>query len=309
MNGPQDDRRMAPQPGMPETPPELRLPPKPSQFFLLFSLFVRPSLALLMAQLHRMWVFPLFLTMAFVSVAAMFSTWDAFGEYYPVVKSVITTIADDVTPITIENGRIGWRENNEPYSKVVSGWQIDFNSVCDEAKCRESEAQHGVCVTPKSVEIWFKDFPEHGKFWSEHLWKERQIKKFGEALAKHGENGFDREEFIASGKLSCFMMLPLAVLIFFIKYFWVVPFCQIIFCVTTAFLRHDSAYSFPDLVVISVNLSLVPTLVSLVWNAAAPYSWRFDRIYFVAFVIYLLYAFHDAKTFNGPAKDEGDDTL
>ena len=307
MNGQEEDKGMAPQPRGPETHDELRLLPKPSQFFLLLSLFVRPSLALLMAQLHRMWVLPLFLTLAFVAIAAMFSSWSFFGEYYPVIKSVITTIADDVTPITLNEGRIGWREDDEPYSKTVNGWQIDFGAACDEAKLSASEAPHGVCVTPKSVDIWFKDFPEHGKFRLEHLWKERQIKKLGEAMAKRGERGFDRESFVAVGKMCCFMSLPLLVLGMFIKYFWVILLCQLIFCITTAFLRRGGAYAFADLVVIGINLSVVPTLVSLVWNAAAPSSWSFDNIYFVAFVIYLLYAFHDAKTGNAPVKDNEED--
>ena len=59
-------------------------------------------------------------------------------------------------------------------------------------------------------------------------------------------------------------------------------------------LSRDSAYTFADLVVLSISLSMIPTLVSLVWHAAAP-SWSFDNIYFAAFVIYMLYAFHDAK--------------
>ncbi|MBQ7652175.1 MAG: hypothetical protein IJS15_14530 [Victivallales bacterium] len=308
MNGPEYDRGLPSQSGKPDNQDELRLPPKPSQFFLLLSLFVRPSLALLIAQLHRMWVFPLFLTLAFVTVAAMFSSWSFFGKCYPVVKSIITAIADDVTPITLNDGKFGWRDEDAPYTRIISGWQIDFSAVCDETKFSESEARHGVCVTPKSVDIWSKDFLEQGKYRIEHVWKERQIKKFSETLAKNGESGFDRESFVAVGKMCCLLALPVLVLGMFLRYFWVILLCQLIFCVTTAFLRRGGAYALVDLVVIGINLSVVPTLVSLVWNAAAPSSWGFDNIYFVAFVIYLLYAFHDAKTGNAPVRDnEGDE--
>ena len=287
---------MMPQPGKPEMQDELRLPPKPSQLFLLLSLFVRPSLALLMSQLHRMWVFPLFLTLAIVFVASVFSSVAVFRRNYPVVDEIVCTIAADVTPITLTDGKIGWRDDDKPYSKTISGWLIEFGSICDEARFSASEAQHGVCVTPKSIDIWFKDFPEHGKLRVEHACNERKIKTLSESMAKKGEDGFDKESFAALGKMCCFLAFPFIVLAMFLRYYLVILLCQLIFCITTAFLRRGSAYSFSDLVVISINLSLVPTLVSLVWNAAAPYSWSYDNIYFVAFVIYLLYAFHDAKS-------------
>ncbi len=296
---------MGPQPGRPSLPEEFPMPPKPAQWFVILSLFVRPSLALMIVQLHRMWVMPAFLTLAMLSIASCSSTVSVFKLYYPIVNEIVTTVANDVAPITISDGRIGWNDADKPYSKEIRGWQIDFGTACDEARLHSVNALHGVCVTTDSIDVWFKDFPEHGKFRIEHLWKERQIRKLGDALAKKGENGFDRDSFISLGKMSSVLATPLIGIAMFLRYFWVILLCQIIFCITTAFMRRDSAYTFTDLVVLSISLSMIPTLVSLVWHAAAPPSWSFDNIYFAAFVIYMLYAFHDAK--RGMVANAGND--
>ena len=47
MNGEEQNNGVKPGAGKPEMPEELRRLPKPSQLFMLLSLFVRPSLALL----------------------------------------------------------------------------------------------------------------------------------------------------------------------------------------------------------------------------------------------------------------------
>ena len=307
MSGEEQSNGVKPGAGKHEVPEELRRLPKPSQLFMLLSLFVRPSLALLIVQLHRMWVVPALLILALVTGVAMCSTLSLFRGYYPVVNEIVRTVGDDVAPITMANGRMGWRGDDKPYSKEVRGWRMDFGDACDESALRASEEQHGVCVTPKCIYIWFKDFPEHGKFRIEQAWKERQIKSFGEALAKKGEDSLDREALVGLGKMCCVFAVPLIFAAMFLKYFWVILLCQIIFCVTTSFLRRDSAYSFADLVVLGISLSLIPTLVSIVWSIAAPLSWGFDNIYFVAFVMYLMYAFHDAK--KGFEKKQDDDAM
>lgn len=290
--------------GMPENAGEQleEIPPKPHQAFLFLMLFVRPSLALPMASLHRMWCMAFFMTALILAVSTFYEAIDLYKKYTPVVMEVESAVSPDVTPIALKDGVISWRhETGEKYSKAVAGWQVDFMENLDETLLRNSIQRHGVCITPEKVYLWMRDVPEKGRFRFDTIINQKQLKSLEE---RGGAVEYDAKEFHLLMKMLCVMFLPVLAVGVFLKYAWSIVLCELIFIVSTRlFRRGKSPFNFLELVVLAINMSLVPTLVSVIWHGALHQAWSFDSIYFIAFIAYMLYAFYDSRK-NMPAESD-----
>lgn len=279
------------------------LPPKPSVFRQLLSLFLHPSFGLVCSQIHRIWC-PAFFSMFFLfATGAFFKGIADYRRYSADANEIVDTIAPDIAPLTFKDGKLIWSDTLvTPYTNVISSWRIDVSDDPLKAEdLQEISARHGIIITPEYARVWNRTdiVGDRKSFYQQDFLKKKHIESFEQSLCHEGRSAFEASELMRMTRLLCILFLPFMMIFEFMHFAWAVIFCMIVFGISTMLFRRDLSRSMGDLCITGINCALPPTLVSLVWYAAAPPSWSFDTIFFVAFILYLFYVYWDTRAFIG----------
>jgi len=179
----------------------------------------------------------------------------------------------------------------------VEDFQVDAVADAMNTDSLGREASQGVFFDRKGVSYWrTRGDGDGGRvFCVRELLTAEQVSQ----LAKAGQEGLDATALVSVVRALCLLMVPVLAFVFYLEFLWMVVLCVVTFGISTLIFRRDLRYSLSDLVIVGINVSLPPTLVALVWHAAAPPSWDFGTIFCVAFIGYLCYVFFDTRKFLG----------
>lgn len=276
--------------------------PRPSGFALLLSLFLRPAFGLMAAQIHRCWVPALFMIFLIIMSGSVIKSFSMYKKYSGTVEEIVKTVGHDMGPIAFINGTLKWSDNVKlPYSNVIGDWRIDFQETDGKPAFNEpldAMTPHGVVISHDSVSVWTRDVPGKGDFNQEVIMKPKHFRMFEQSLAKEGKSEMDLKYMLNLGKMLCFLFIPFVAIWQALCFSSSIIFCVTVFSLCLLFFRRDTRHSISDLLIMAVNCCVPPCLMSFAWYAAAPASWNFQTVFFVAFVLYLIFVFFDINAFN-----------
>ena len=270
----------------------------PGCFSMVFTLFLRPSLAMAVTQIHGLWGAALMFILACLFVGAVGEGAYYYGKYSDIALPIAREVAKNVAPVSISGGRLTWQgAKNGEYALVKNGWCVDFSQSPVVKSYVAGNPEKGIWVTEKGISVWNVVHGEGNRIVQREMMGENQLRRMEKSLDANGEKELGEKELVNLCLIGCALSFPLLVFWFFLSHGWSVLFCQLIFCLASLMFRRDVGHSFRELFKIGVNLCAVPTFATLIWYAVTPPSWTFDNIFYVCFILYILFVYRDTRLF------------
>ncbi|MBR4220387.1 MAG: hypothetical protein IKR81_04470 [Victivallales bacterium] len=271
---------------------------RPGCFSMLFALFVRPSLAMAVSQVHGLWGAALLFILACLFVGAVGEGAHYYEKYMDVALPIVREVAKNVAPVSVLDGRLTWQMGiNGEYSLAKNGWSVDFSQAPEVRPYVAGNPEKGIWVTEKGISLWNVFRGEGNRIIQREILGEKHLQRMEKSLESSDEKELGEKELVNLCLIGCAVSFPLLVFWFFLSHGWSVLFCLLIFCLASLMFRRDMGHSFGSLFKVGVNLCAVPTFATLIWYAVTPPSWTFDNIFYVCFILYILFVYRDTRLF------------
>ncbi|MBQ6474070.1 MAG: hypothetical protein IJJ33_18920 [Victivallales bacterium] len=267
----------------------------PPGLAIVLALFLRPGLALVTVQVQRRWWPSLATILLALLVACSLASCSAWRRFAPEAERVAEELGDALGPITLKDGVLSWRTDAElPFTSrfgenaavQVIGSHRFVEGTAQKA-ISDLSVSLGVLIYPTGASYWFRD--EDDTPLVKTMISEEQLRK----LDKNLEWG--NKEMKAMARLGTLWACPVLGFVYFLSFAKTIGFCMLAFLFGSLLFNREAGRSFLDTLLVSLSSSVAPTLVSLVWYAAAPDTWSFDTIYCLAFLLYLIYVTIDTR--------------
>ena len=271
---------------------------KPGYFAMVFTLFLRPSLAMAITQLEGMWGAAFLFIMACLLVGAVGEGAYYYNKYTGIALPIVREVAKNVAPVSIAGGRLNWQgTQNGEYALVKNGWCVDFSNSPEVKPYVMGNPDKGIWVTEKGISVWNVIHGEGNRIVQREMMGEKQLRRMEKNLDTTGEKELGEKELVNACLIGCAIAFPLLVFWFFLSHGWSILFCLLIFCMASLMFRRDMGHNFRELLKIGVNLCAVPAFATLVWYAVTPPSWTYDNIFYVCFILYIIFVYRDTRLF------------
>ena len=270
----------------------------PGCFAMVLSLFLRPSLAMAVSQLHGLWGASALFILSCLLIGAVAEGAYGYSKYSSIAVPIVREVAANIAPVSITGGKISWQASqNGNYTLNKNGWNVRFSQQEPVVDYVPGEPDKGVWVTQSSVFFW-NVMHENGNRIAQHkMMGEPQLLSMEKSLTSHGEKELGEKDLVNACLVACAMAFPCLVFWFFCSHCWCILFCLLIFCMVSMLYRRDVRGSFWELFRTGVNLCAVPTLATLIWYAVTPASWTFDNIFYACFILYIIFVYRDTRLF------------
>jgi len=267
----------------------------PPSLVIILALFFRPSLALVTVQVHRRWCPPLATILLALVLASCVASCSAWRNFSPEAERVAEELGETLAPITLKQGVLSWRHDaslpaTSRFGEKAVVQVIDSGSVLESAAQQaiaEYDVAMGVLVYPTGVSYWIRN--EDNTPLVKTMISQEQFRKVENDLE------WDKKALKTLALTGVIWASPVLGFIYFLSFCKTIGFCMLAFLLGSLLFNRDASRSFLDTCLVSLTCNVVPTLVALVWYAAAPASWAFDTIYCLAFLLYLMYITFDAR--------------
>ncbi len=269
---------------------------RPRRMAMLFALFVRPSHGLLAMQFYKCWVPALLCILVLLGMASCRRAFKYVSDVaIPKVDGIMSAVAPDVTPMKFSDNGIEYPEKLKlPYSRAVSGWQIDIVKDKNGLTPPESSgAMHGIVVSEKSVFYWMTG--KDGKSFGRNVMDEKQLDSMIRVMQKNYPEGLDEAGMKEFASMLCMIAVPAVSMFTFASIAGMVLVTFLMFVAALMFLRPEARHNVSGTLVMVVNCLLPPTLISTFWSFFVPLSFDYSHIFLLASCAYLLLVFIGAR--------------
>ena len=265
--------------------------PRPTMRRELLGLFTQPAITLANIQILRRWRTAVVSLAVLLLVGSGFFTWKITKQWYSLGKKLIQEVDETAGPLRLTEEGLQWRNDKGGALRVTyAGVTVEFLPDKETSGIRENFVLS--CWQDRVEGAYYqggKQLMRRPVFTKSQLqqistqWREKQDEVVGrESL----EKGLAIMMVILSPALFIVQLLALS---------WSLVFFLGVFLLSTLLFRKGARGQFRMVLTGALHFSVVPLFVSMVWYAFAPASWGFDNLFCVAFFLYLLYVFWDAR--------------
>ena len=127
----------------------------PGCFSMVLGLFLRPSLAIAISQVHGLWKAAFLFIFFSLFIGAVAEGAYYYGKYSEIALPIVREVAQHVAPVSIDGGRLCWQgSQNGDYSLVKNGWCVEFSHNPEVKSYVAGNPEKGIWVTEKSISVW-----------------------------------------------------------------------------------------------------------------------------------------------------------
>lgn len=265
--------------------------PRPTMRRELLGLFTQPAITLANIQILHRWRTAVVSLLVLLFVGSAFFTWKASRQWYSIGRELIQEVDEVAGPLRLTEEGLQWRNDKGGVLRVThGGLTVEFLPDKEPSGVHENFVLS--CWQNKVIGAYYQGGKQ---MMQRHVFTKSQLQEISKQWRENHNEVVDREALEKGLLVTLVFLFPALFFFQLLALSWSLVFFLGIFLLSTLIFRSGARSHFRMVLTGALHFSVVPLFVSMVWYAFAPASWGFDNLFCVAFFLYLVYVFWDAR--------------
>jgi hypothetical protein len=273
--------------------------------YVLINLFIHPRYGLFMAFRGAWWFRGLLTLFLLGGIAGALKALSVLPDLLSDTREVVSFLSDQLGDLRFADGRINWDGDAElPLTGHLSHLRVDVwaeNNESARQKLSRGPEKNGILVLPDRVEYWTALASSGGAPHSVALLPPKMIA----TLESSGKSGlqpgiFNKQQLLDYVQVVCLLLFPVLALVYWLSMWGTTLFFAFFFSLLLQ-LRNTGG-KFRNAAAMGLHCCLAPFVAAAVYHVFIPNLGRFENVFGVIFLVYVLFMMIEDRWFRAKEK-------
>ncbi|MFA6930139.1 MAG: hypothetical protein WCT05_07410 [Lentisphaeria bacterium] len=272
---------------------------------VLINLFIHPRYGLFLALRGGWWIRGLLVLLLIGALGGALKALSVLPGLITDSREVVVFLADKLGEASFRNGKIQWSEPAQlPLSGHLSRLRVDVwaeNSEKARQELLQGPAQSGIIVLPDRVEYWILPEVKSDSIHAVSILPQKML----DALEKNGQNGtfpsvFSKQQLLDYVQLVCLLLSPILALVYSLSMMGTILLFALFFSLLLQLRNNKGKFRYAA--GMGLHCCVPPFMTSVVYHVFVPGLGRFENVFGIVFLLYILFMIIEDKWFRAEEK-------
>lgn len=273
--------------------------------YVLINLFIHPRYGLFMAMRGGWWLRGLLVLLLISGLGGGLKALSVLPALLSDAREVVTFLSDNLGDLRFQDEHIHWdRSAKLPISGHLSRLRVDVwtdNSESARKQLLQGPEKNGIVVLPDRVEYWTGTASGGGDLQSVAILPPKMIA----ALEKNSRNGlqpggYTKQQLLDYVQMICLLVFPVLALVYWLSMLGTILLFGLFFSLLLQ-LRTGGG-KFRHAMGMGLHCCMAPFLTTVVYHVFVPNLGRFENVFGIVFLVYVLFMIVEDRWFRAEEK-------
>ena len=273
--------------------------------YVLINLFIHPRYGLFLAMRGGWWLRGLLVLFLISCLGGGLKTFSVLPTLMSDAREVVTFLSDELGDLRFRNGRIIWKDSAElPLTGHLSRLRVDVWEA-DSAEARKQllrgPEKSGIVVLPDRVDYWAGGAPDGEELHVVSILPSKMIVAL-EQNARNGltPGGFTKQQLRDYVQAVCLLLFPVLSLVYCLTMFGTILLFGVFFSLLLRL--RNAGGKFRHAMGMALHCCMAPFLTTVVYHVFIPNLGRFENVFGIVFLVYVLFMIVEDRWFRAEEK-------
>lgn len=273
--------------------------------YVLINLFIHPRYGLFLAMRGGWWLRGLLILLLISCLGGGLKALAVLPTVMSDAREVVTFLSDKLGDLCFREGRIAWKESAElPLTGHLSRLRVDVweaDSADSRKRLLRGPEKSGVLVLPDRVDYWTGAAPDGNDLHAVSILPPKMIAAL-EQNAKNGlpPGGFTKQQLLDYVQAVCLLLFPVLAFVYCLTMLGIILLFGLFFSLLLQL--RSAGGKFRHAMGMGLHCCMAPFLTTVVYHVFVPNMGRFENVFGIVFLVYVLFMIVEDRWFRAEEK-------